>query len=247
MNLKPVEISNYLPEIIRFSGIAMWGAAAFFLLSTPFASAKEHQHGNHDSLVLMTPSDLPAAAHAPGEDMYLYEGNARTYLYVEQDGGKRLLILDVTDPSKISEAAEKQISAEAPYDFAGPVDGASVLIRFRTKKSEPSEWGRLQLNSPASPTLVTWNQGTGDIVDPLKSRTLDAKSFLPLNYEATKAFQIVDVSMSEPHSLATIPGVKKTLRDSVQGRKFYLASNGVWVLRNLTVERNRQIEMMQTN
>lgn len=247
MNVKPIEISNYLPEVVRFSGVALWGAALFFLLSAPFASAKEHGNHDHDSLVLMTPNDLPADARAPGEDMYLYEGNARTYLYVEQDGGKRLLVLDVSDPNKISEVSDAQISTDVPFDFAGPVDGASVLIRFRTKSGEPSEWGRIQLNRPASPRLVTWDQSAGDIVDPLNNRTFDVEISLLPNHSATGSFQIVDVSRSEPPSLATIPGVKKILTDPEQGHKFYLASNGVWVLRNLAVERNRQIELSQTN
>ena len=50
MNVKPLEISNYLPEIFRIVGIAIWGAAAFFLLSAPLASAEEHRHRVHDSL-----------------------------------------------------------------------------------------------------------------------------------------------------------------------------------------------------
>jgi len=246
MYLKSVEISNYLPEIVRLSGISIWGVALFLLLSVPFASAKEHEHHYHGSLVLVKPGDLPADAQTAGEDMYLYEGNARTYLYVEQGGGKRLLILDVTDPDRTSEVDERQLSTDIPFDFVGPVDGTSVLVRFRTTGGS-SEWGCLRLDRPASPVLVTWDQSAGDIVDPLNNRTFNADSSLLPNHRATNSFQIVDVSRSEPQPFATMPGVTKILTDPEQGRKFYLASNGVWILRNLSIERQRQIEMTQAN
>jgi len=103
-----------------------------------------------------------------------------------------------------------------PFGFAGSVDVTSVLVHFRTGQGHSSEWGRLKLNRPATPMLVTWNQSGGDIVDPLNNRTFDVDSFALLNPHVISSFQIMDVSKSEPHSLATIPGVKKVLTDSKQ-------------------------------
>jgi len=39
MNMKSVEMSHYLPEVIRFSGIVA-GAAVFSFLLAPFASGR---------------------------------------------------------------------------------------------------------------------------------------------------------------------------------------------------------------
>ena len=43
----------------------------------------------------------------PPEKTCTYMGDAKTYLHVEQDVGTHLLVLDVTDPNKISDVGER--------------------------------------------------------------------------------------------------------------------------------------------
>ena len=142
--MKVVELIKFFPEMIRCSIIVVWGLAAFSLLASSPALAKEHGSHEQSTLLMMKPADLPGSARIAGDDMYLYEGNAKTYLYIEQDGGKHLLVLDVTKPEKVSVAAETQLAVDVPYDFVCPLGGDSVLIHFRTGNGQASEWGRLE-------------------------------------------------------------------------------------------------------
>lgn len=54
------------------------------------------------AIVVEQPADLPELAQRNSEAMYLHEtGDGRTVLYLEQDQGRTLTILDVSDPSTI--------------------------------------------------------------------------------------------------------------------------------------------------
>jgi hypothetical protein len=247
MNLKLVELMELFPEMIRCSIIVAGGMAAFFLFASSPALAKERGGHEKSALVLMKPSDLPNSVRTAGDDMYLYEGNAKTYLYIEQDGGKHLVVLDVTKPEKVSVAGERQLAVDVPYDFVGPLGGDSVLIHFRTRNGRAPEWGRLSLNKPASPALVTWTQTIGDIIDPLDGHIITATGPWMSAEEARlpNPYQVVDVQQNEAFTLATIPGVKKVLTDTTDGRRFYLAGDGLWVLRNLAAETKLREEQAQ--
>jgi hypothetical protein len=246
MNLKLVELMELFPEMIRCSMIVAWGMAVFFLLASSSALARERGGHEKSALVLMKPSDLPNSVRTTGDDMYLYEGNAKTYLYIEQDGGKHLVVLDVTKPEKVSVAAERQLAVDVPYDFVGPLGGDSVLIHFRTRNGRTPEWGRLSLNKPASPALVTWTQTTGDIIDPLDGHIIAATGpWISADAPLPNPYQVVDVQRNEAFTFATIPGVKKALTDTTDGRRFYLAADGLRVLRNLAAETKLREEQAQ--
>jgi hypothetical protein len=48
------------------------------------------------------PADLPELARGRGEAMYLHRTSAaQAILYIQRDQGRKLAILDVTDPAKI--------------------------------------------------------------------------------------------------------------------------------------------------
>jgi len=188
MKTKPSQMLKYSPRVFHFSGIAVWGMAAFLLLLPPSASAKEPSRHRQDSVLLLSPSDLFGDVSTAGDDMYLYEGNAKTYLYVEQDGGKRLLILNVTDPKRALKVAEMPMNVDAPYEFVGALGEGSVLVHFHTTDGEPSEWGRLRFKKLAAPTLSTWIQSSGDIVDPLNNRIVNAGSSLFLNQDKASPY-----------------------------------------------------------
>jgi len=237
MNIKSVEIFPYLHPIRRISGIMLWGIATFLLLWSPDASASNPKHLEHDSLVLMSPKDLSVDMTTSGDDIYLYEQNAKTYLYVEQDSGKRLLVLDVTNPQEIKRVATVSMAVGEAYDFVRPLGTDSVLVRFHGEDSAGSRWGRLELRKPMSPGLSTWQQDSGDILDAVNNQMIDAGWVKEDRSASTHPYSVVDTSYDEPRLLGTIPGVRKTLSDEGRGHKFYLASDGVWILRNLVAER----------
>ena len=131
----------------------------------------------HGSRVLLGPSDLPGDTQTFGDDMYLDEGNAKTYLYVEQDGSKRLVVLDVTNPDKILNLATIPRPEAEPYDFVGPYGDGSVLVRYRRRVDGPSIWRRLTVNTPRrSPIFVTWRKDCGVILDPLNNQAINVQA-----------------------------------------------------------------------
>ena len=105
----------------------------------------------------------------------------------------------------------------------------------------------LQRHKPASPALVTWTQTTGDIIDPLDGHIIAAAGRWISAEEAPlpNPYQVVDVQQSEAVTFTTIPGVKKALTDTTDGRRFYLAGDGLWVLRNLAAETKLREEQAQ--
>src|SRR5271163_5227091 len=80
-------------------------------------------HANpSNNIVLVPPTDLPVLARQSGEAMLLSDAlDGRTFLYIEQDEGSRLAILDVTDPGHIKGAGSVQLDASGPFDFISPV------------------------------------------------------------------------------------------------------------------------------
>jgi hypothetical protein len=154
--------------------------------------------------VLMSPSYLPSDTQTFGDDMYLDEGNGKTYLYVEQDGGKRLVVLDVTNPNKIRDPATISTPDAEPYDFVEPHGDGSVLVRYRRKVDGRSIWGRVRVKTPRrSPAFVTWRQGCGVIVDPLNNQA-NVSSFSPQDHRSTGSFEVMDGSTTESRLLGTI-------------------------------------------
>src|SRR5437899_10467412 len=71
------------------------------------------------AIVVEFPSDLPELAQGRSEAMYLHHtGNAQAILYLEKDQGRKLAILDVTDPAHIKAVAQASIAAPSTSAFA---------------------------------------------------------------------------------------------------------------------------------
>jgi hypothetical protein len=243
MQIKSFLIAKQLRHFIRVSALLLWGAVGYLQLSPQSASAET----GRGSVVLMKPTDLPAAAQVSGEDMFLYYGNAKTYLYVEQDHGQHLLILDVTDPGRVRFVGALPIPAHGTYDFVETLENNAVLVRFHDDNGGRPLWGRLRLNRPASPTLTTWSQDSGEIIDPSTNRIYAANSASLALRGSTDLYEIVDGAAAEPHEIATIHGVKRVLADGMRGDTYYLAKDGLWILRNLSVERSFEDQQLPRN
>jgi hypothetical protein len=104
------------------------------------------------AIVVDSPSDLPEVAQRPTEAMYLYDtGHSEVVLYLEQDQGRTLSILDVTDPAKIRAIGQVSIAASAPFDFVQSLhDDSEVLIHYRND----SGFGVISLGKYRHPKLT---------------------------------------------------------------------------------------------
>ena len=64
------------------------------------------------AIVVESPSDLPELAQGRCDAMYLHRtAAAQAILYLQRDRGRKLAILDVTDPAKIRAVGEVSIDA----------------------------------------------------------------------------------------------------------------------------------------
>ena len=80
------------------------------------------------NIVIELPTDLPELAQHRGIALQLYSGNedGKTYLYIEQHEGQRLVVFDVTDPLHMKMVNAVTVSAPAPFDFVGSVGGTAL-------------------------------------------------------------------------------------------------------------------------
>src|ERR1700746_2597722 len=84
------------------------------------------------AIVVESPSDLPELAQGRCDAMYLHHTRAaQAILYLQRDRGRKLAILDVTDPAKIRAVGEVTIDAPSAYDFVQDLSNSGVLIHYR--------------------------------------------------------------------------------------------------------------------
>ena len=88
----------------------------FALTATAHAGAKSHAarksvaptKPRSNSVVIDAPGDLPELAQRHSEGMFLHtNGSGQAFLYLEQDHGKTVAILDVSNPGSIREAGRQ--------------------------------------------------------------------------------------------------------------------------------------------
>ena len=91
------------------------------------ADARTHSK----SIIVESPSDLPEMAQRNNETMYLYyTEDGRAILYLEQDQGRTLAVLDVSGPGAIRAVAQVSIAARSPYDFVETLTDSAALIHY---------------------------------------------------------------------------------------------------------------------
>src|ERR1700687_2560725 len=85
--------------------------------------------GPSNNLIVVPPTQLPELARQSGEAMLLRETiDGKTLLYIEQNQGAQLAILDVTDPAHIKGYGSVQLNAPRPFDFVAALGNRSELI-----------------------------------------------------------------------------------------------------------------------
>jgi hypothetical protein len=218
------------------------------LAMTLFATAMSAHAavGSHSKTIIVeSPSDLPEAAQALSEAMYLHDtGDGRSFLYLEQNEGRRLAILDVTDPAKIKSVAQVSIAATSSYDFVRDLAGSAALIRFR----DNSGFATLDLRHAKKPVLAA-------AADAMNASDAEALGETGLLVNTTHTFveptrnaqdyRVVDISTpSNPSLLATVGEVKQRISKEDTGTLFLLSDKGVTAVRRPRVEQEHQMELL---
>src|SRR5258708_19890297 len=227
-----------LHQLARSAFVAFTGLAMTFTLHAEI-------HSKSQELIVVQPHDLPEVAQTPGNSLFLHsDGSGGTYLYIEQQQGARLIIFEVTDPSKIKLVGSIALTVPGAFDFVRPLDGHGELVRFRDNKGV----ALLDLHKVKAPSL----RMISTLSDSGSTESLGETGFLmvnePYNYvRATpRDYQVVDISLpSEPVLLATVKEVKHEVVKDDTGTTFLLGSEGLTVVRRTTFENHSKTHLIQ--
>ena len=198
------------------------GIVATGTLAAPGAYA-----GPSNNLILVPPAVLAELARQEGEAMLLLDTiDGRTLLYIKQNQGARLTILDVTDPGHVKGEGSVQLDAPAPFDFRQG-RGSAVL----------------DLHSVSAPTLtkvqgLTLQGATIVVGDDGFVVTTQADS----TPRSTRDFQAVDTaSLGDAHRVFDVKEVREELTKCDTGTIFLLTQSGLYEIRRPVVERQSEL------
>ena len=228
--------------MIRTLATSLIALSAF---AAPLASHAQIRSKSGE-LVVMGPHNLPEQAQTPGNSFFLHSDNSgSTFLYVEQQDGKRLTVFDVTDPSRIKSISSTELTVVGPFDFVRPLDGHAELIHFRDGKGVAV----LDLKKASKPTM----RAISGLVNPGRTESLGESGYLGVDepYSYVRAiprdFQVVDLSTpSDPTLLTTVKQVKHRVVNSDTGTTFLLGSEGLTVVRQTSVENDYKTHLIQS-
>jgi hypothetical protein len=197
------------------------------------------------AIVVESPSDLPELAQGRCDAMYLHRtASAQAILYLQRDRGRRLAILDVTDPAKIRAVGEVSIDAPSAYDFVQDLSNSGVLIHYRNH----SGFAVISFENYKQPML----KSEPEYLHPASVETDGSSALLLVSASGTSApardpeYELLGISNpSSPTPLATIPGVIQRLDRPSTGTVFLLNEQGLTVVRRLAAERQHDIENYQ--
>jgi hypothetical protein len=178
------------------------------------------------NIVVVSPAELPAASREYAEAMMLHQTvGGRMFLYIEQEQGTKLAVLDVTNPAKIKAEKPVALNVPGPFDFVGSAGSRNELIRYRGTGQEAV----LDLRKAKVPSLDVLPELT--VTGHVMALSEDNAVMSPAQY------QIVDAAGPTPHQHVTnVKGVKQEITDNETGTTYLLAEEGLFVVRRPAVE-----------
>jgi hypothetical protein len=218
------------------------------LLALVFAitiSVQAKANAHSKSIVVESPSDLPELARGRSEAMYLhYTHEAQAILYLEQDQGHKLAILDVTDPANIKAVGRVSVGAPAVYDFVQYLGDSRTLIHYRNH----SGFAVISFKNYKQPVLTA----EPEYLHPASAQADGPNGLLLVSSSSASApvreaqVEVLSISNSSGATpLATIQGVIQRVDRPQTGTIFLLNDQGLTVVRCLAAEREHQTEVWQ--
>ena len=218
------------------------------VMALGFTASLGAQHVRKQAALVVVPShDLPETAQMLTDSMYLRSaGNGDTYLYLEQKAKNRIVVLNVTRPSKIRQEAIVALNVDAPFDFVRPIGPDTSLICFRGEKGS----GVISFRKPLKPTITTLptlrqatqieDAGSAGLI------VVSGQGISPRSPDQT--VQIVDLTKPDtPTILATIPNTSQQVEDRDTGARYILSEAGLTVVRQPDVELQHELDSKFTN
>ena len=205
-------------------------------------AAQSGYAGPSNNLIVVPPTHLPKLARQPGEAMLLHETiDGTTLLYIEQNQGARLAILDVTDPAHIKGDGSVQLNAPGPFDFVATLGSRSELIRFR----QTQENAVLDLGKVTAPTLQRVQGLTlKGPATPLDNEGFTVSSQANADAQATRDYQVQVVNTANSRELnrvSNVKGVREEITKYDTGTTFLLTEGGLFLIRRPVKEMNKEL------
>ena len=197
------------------------------------------------TLRVETPASNPELAVPNAQALYLHmTGDGRTLLYVEEQNGCGLAVLDVTTPSNIRRVADAAITATSAFDFVKPIGDNAVLVRYR----DGSGYALLDLTHSQHPVLAASAAlAQSAAIQHLGETGLLASVAANTSESAgdPQTYRVLDISApTAPHVLATVANVTQQVSNGETGTLFLLNQHGITVVRRLPVEQEHEAELV---
>jgi len=223
--------------------VAMGTAAAPIVHAEP--NSAKLAYASTGKIVLVRSADLPASARPTGEAMLLHEtGDGRTFLYIEQNRGTQLAILDVTDPANIKAKDSVQLGASGSFDFVSSLGDRAELIRFRNGQGEAV----LDLHKAKKPVI----HETDGVKYQGSMERLGDDGFLTANQASRQPdanprdYQIVEIASKRgPNHVYDVNQVRGEITNQETGTTFLLTADGLNIVRRPAVEMQHKQHEMQ--
>jgi hypothetical protein len=197
------------------------------------------------NLTIVPPTNLPVSARQGGEAILLHETiDGTTLLYIEQNQGSRLAILDVTNPAHIKAEGSVEIGPHGPFDFVSSLGSKAELIRFRQDLGNAV----LDLHKPKVPVLEMPQGLTlkgaviplGDDELLVSSRAL-GDSQLARDYQV----QVVNTANSPEHyRVLNVKGIREEITKYDTGTTFLLTDEGLFLIRRPVKELEKTLRAL---
>jgi len=201
-----------------------------------------------DKIVVVPPAELPSAARQSGEAMLLHETrDGRTLLYIEQDQGTRLAVLDVTDPAHTKGEGSVQLDAAGAFDFIAPAGAQAELVRYRQIRGDAV----LDLRQEMRPMLksvqgLNLKGATTQLGE--DGYTVSSAAEIPADVQLPRDFQVVEAATSkQPMRVFDVKQVREEISKADTGTTFLLAQDGLYLIRRPGVETLHEMAMIPPN
>jgi hypothetical protein len=184
-----------------------------------------------NSVIVVPPAGLPALARQSGDGLLLHTTiDGREILYVEQNQGQQLAVLDVTDPRHVTSQGTQPLAAGGPFEFVRALSETQELVRYR----QSEQLAVLDLRRELHPTLAA--------VAAADTATASAP------YASAEGLKVQDlrfVNGADPASVIKVSAVSAQQVSADTGTTFLLAKDGVYEVRRPSVEADHAARLLE--
>ncbi len=183
---------------------------------------------------LISGSALPAETRQPAQDLLLYSNRWYSkWLYLEQEHGARLVVVDVYDPTKLNVVAIVPTGLAKPFDLIQVPNKHYAIARFR----DGSGAEMLDLSRPRAPRLSAARPRLGEYSLPKQRADFPG---IELRAEESSVGEGQDLEFvrqgAVPRLLAAVPNVSRLAYRTETGTFFLAGRQGLVIIRQHSIE-----------